>query len=136
MDLIDFADIFKNVRKGTFHRFLPSSVVKVINEKDGNKRDTKKPKNSSNSNNILKPVMNTQPVKAWRLRANKNYEKVFGGRKKEAFSPKLSVGCFPCTKWHTKGYCFEDCPNAKSHKILEGDNWKKTDKFIKDIRGE
>ena len=70
----------------------------------------------------MKPESNTQPVKSWKLRSNESYEKVFLTRKKEAFSPMLSVGCYSCTKWHTKGYCFKDCPNANSHKVLEGDD--------------
>ena len=74
--------------------------------------------------------------KEWKLQANENYEKLFANRKKETFSPKLSFGCYPCTKYHVKGYYFKDCKNVHSHKVLSGGDKAKTDKFIKEIRGK
>ena len=87
LELTHLSNIFMHVRRGNFHRFLPLSVVKVINEKDGNERDIKKVNASSNIT-----IENKNRVKEWQLRANENYEKVFGGRKKEGISSKLSMG--------------------------------------------
>ena len=39
-------------------------------------------------------------------------------------------------KYHVKGYCFKDCKNKNSHRVLEGEDKRKTDKFIKELRGE
>merc|ERR1712216_639229 len=131
LELTFLSNIFMNVRRGNFHRFLPSSVVKVVNEKDGNERDGKKARAAAGN-----AVENKNKVKEWQLRSNEVYEKIFGGRKKEGISPKLSVGCFPCPKYHVKGYCFKDCKNKNSHRILEGEDRRKTDQFIKQLRGE
>ena len=48
------------------------------------------------------------------LCANKDdYTKIFRRSSMLHFRP-----CDVCIRWHIKGYCFSNCPNAKHHKTL------------------
>ena len=42
----------------------------------------------------------------------------------------------PCLKFNVQGSCFDNCNNKLSHKKLKGEDFKKTDEFIKNIRSE
>ena len=77
---------------------------------------------------------NDKLVENWKLRGDETWSTVF--RHKASEGPQLSIGSKPCLKFHVKGGCFSDCKMRKSHCVLAGDDKKKTESFIKSLRGE
>ena len=79
-------------------------------------------------------MKNLNQDKNWKLRVDESWDTTFKNTSKEG--PVLSSECKPCLKYHVKGICYSDCPFAKSHKQLQGNDKNKTNSFIKEIRGE
>ena len=132
IQLTNLSDIFSSVQLGNFYRYLPPSVVKELD----NKKDSRE-EGSQKKQKQVKAVTNENQIQNWKLRSNENWDRTFGGMKKaQANFPKLSVGCFPCLKWHVRGYCWSDCYDKKSHQILQGEDKKKVIDLIKRIREE
>ena len=122
--LMEFAQIFNNIQANRFICNLPSNVKRISNDKS---RDTKKKK-------IPKQLINGNMNQDWKICPNKDWNVVFREKSKEG--PILSFGCKPCLKYHCKGVCYNDCPNKVSHVTLTGDSKKKTNSFVKSLRGE
>jgi hypothetical protein len=87
-----------------------------------------------NSEDTANTMRNTEPNKDWKLQPNENWETIF--RKKTLEGPDLSLGCKPCLKFHVKTICYDDCKQICSHQKLSVEDKMKTDKFIKELRGE
>ena len=81
-------------------------------------------------------VHNNSRVSDWKLKLEERFDILFGGHNNKMKAPRLSCGSVPCLKYHVKGYCWNDCRDKKSHRILEGNNKQKMDKFVKELRGK
>ena len=86
--------------------------------------------NSSNSS-ANKVVFNQDQVQDWKFKDGENWQM---WRNKTVNGPNLSNNSKPCLKFHVRGSCFDDCTNKSSHKKLKGEDFKRTDEFIKSIR--
>ena len=126
MELMNFGPIMSCIEANNFCYNIPPTVKKL--SKTGNGDSSKRQKVGS------KRVENPAMVEDWKIRPNESYDTVFKDKVKNG--PVLSFGCKGCHKWHNKGFCFDDCSNVKSHKILKGDDFKSFDKYCKECRGE
>ena len=133
ISLIEFSSLISDIHFNRFSYFLPPSVqhVKPSTDSDvkrGGKDSLKKKRNN--------PVMMVNPavVNDWKLRPSESWNTVF--REKTVEGPSLSMLCKPCLKYHVKGLCYDDCKHKASHCALVGEDKKKTDDFIKSLRGE
>ena len=124
--LTNFGEIFQDIQMNRFHYKLPVSVKKL----SPIQKDPKPLKKLRET----KRHINRAPEKDWKLRQNEQWESVF--RHKSIDGPLLSMGCRPCLKYQCKGSCFDDCTNKDSHVNLINDDKTKTEKFIKQLRGE
>ena len=124
--LTHFGEIFQDIQMNRFHYKLPVSVKKL----SPIQKDPKPLKKLRET----KRHINRAPEKDWKLRQNEQWESVF--RHKSIDGPLLSMGCRPCLKYQCKGSCFDDCTNKDSHVNLINDDKTKTEKFIKQLRGE
>ena len=77
---------------------------------------------------------NDKVVDTWKLRNTETWNTVF--RHKVSEGPQLSVGCKPYLKCRVKGGCFSDYKMRKSHCVLAPEDKKKTEAFIKSLKGE
>jgi hypothetical protein len=130
LELTDFNTIFKDILLSRFDVFLPPNIAKVKKGKGTDEAtDPSKPK-------PIAPVMvrNPNTNKEWKLRNDEKWETIFRG--KSRYGPVLSTGGKPCLKYHAKGFCFEDCVFAHSHKKLNENDEKATANYIKELRGE
>ncbi len=83
---------------------------------------------------LFEQVRNENQVQEWKLRSNENWDTIF--RKKSRDGPTLSSNSKLCLKYQVKGVCYSDCTMTGSHCKLEGEDKKKADAFIKQLRGE
>ena len=68
----------------------------------------------------------------WRLKPNEKWNQMFRHKSRDA--PILSTKSKACLKFYVKGFCFDDCNLKNSHVKLEGEDFNKTDKYIKSWR--
>ena len=121
-NLLGFEPIFDNVLTDSFVQNLPTTFrdfkhppkvkegIEVVNENDGqNPRKRMRPNNPQNEN---KKVVNSSPIAAWMIN-NEDYNKAFAGRNLE-LRPKLKLRPM-CQRFHSKGYCFDNCSNKSTH---------------------
>ena len=140
LELVDFSTIVSDLKLNRYFCDLPSNIKMIVKDEDGegsNPKESKKRKtniDSSNSNpNVSKVVLNQDQVEAWKFRDGENWQM---WRNKTVNGPTLSNNVKPCLKFHVRGSCFDDCTNKSSHKKLKGEDFKKTDDFIKGIRSD
>ena len=76
-------------------------------------------------------VRNEQINEEWKIKENENWNQTFRHKSKEA--PILSMNCCACLKHHVKGFCFKDCNFKDSHTDINGDDFKRTDSYIKSL---
>lgn len=79
-------------------------------------------------------VVNENRVQEWKLCPGESFNTVFKHRVIDG--PMFSIGCKGCHKWHNKGFCFDDCPNEKSHTDLNEEYSTTFGQYIKTCRGE
>ena len=110
-------------------------IAKEEDPEDINPKDSKRIKTTQDSSNAStnKVVVNQDQVPDWKFKDGENWQM---WRNKTMNGPTLACNAKPCLKFHVRGSCFDDCTNKMSHKKLKGDNYKKTDEFIKNIRKE
>ena len=126
-------NICESIEVNEFYYTLPASVKSIVSPDDrGRKRKAEQEKEKETQTSVR--VTNQDQVKEWKLRDGEDYMTVF--RHKVKGGPKLSMGCHGCHKFHNKGWCYTDCNNAASHRVLIGDDAKKFDARIKALRGE
>ena len=136
LELVDFSTIISDLKLNRYYCDLPSNIKMIVKDdiededapKESKKRRTSQ--DSSNSN-VSKVVLNQDQVQEWKFKERENWQM---WRNKTVNGPTLSNNVKPCLKFHVRGSCFDDCNNKSSHKKLKGDDYKKTDDFIKNIR--
>ena len=127
LQLMDFAQLFFDIQSNRFFCSLPSNIMKLSSNENENKNSKKR----KHVEKFINNAMNSN----WKLRNNESWDTIFKGKTKDG--PMLSLGCKPCLKSHVKGICYSDCQNKASHcPIVNEEDIKKTDDFIKSLRGE
>jgi hypothetical protein len=120
--LLDFPEDHRAILNRRFDITLPVCIhpFKAAAEKPRsgespvaqNKQPNKRPKQGSVSVTPELGVTNPKPRADWKLKEGESFRKVFIGKPK----PKWEAGdCRWCAKYHTRCWCFPDCPNAASH---------------------
>jgi hypothetical protein len=123
VSLMNFAQLTQDIQLNRFNYLLPPCVTSA-NQKD--KDPTLKKKK-------FEAEKNTSITREWKLRPCESWEAIFQNKTNDG--PTLSLGCKPCLKYQVKGICYNDCKHKDSHKILQGEDKAKTDKYIKELRG-
>ena len=136
MELVDFASIISDLKLNRYFCDLPQSIKMVAKNEDESSDTTslkdKKRKASGESNQMSKKTMKDETMNPeWRLKDGESWQ---SWRHRVSNAPTLSCSAKPCLKFHVKGTCFDDCANRNSHRKLTGEDFKKTDEFIKKIR--
>ena len=125
LSLMDFSPMSQDIQLNRFNYILPPRVAK-LNQVEDKENPLKKKKFESERN--------TNQVREWKLRPGESWDAIFQNETND--SPILSMCCKACLKFQVKGICYSDCKQIDSHKILQGDDKKKLDKYIKELRGE
>ena len=131
---LNASNICQSIEMNEFYYTLPASVKSVARASDEKNRKRKADQDKEKDKRTSERVINQNQVEAWKLRDGEDYTTVF--RHKVRGGPRLSMGCYGCHKFHNKGWCYTDCDNAKSHCVLEGEDYEKFDARIKALRGE
>ena len=122
--LMDYSQLFYDLQSNRFFCVLPQSITKVISNPV---KDPKKRKQ-------VETITNKSQAPEWKLKQDEKWDVIFKGKTNDG--PTLSYGCKPCLKYHVKGVCFSDCKHLRSHCILAGNDKKKTNEYIKSLRGD
>jgi hypothetical protein len=127
--LIDFTTDHRDIVNRRFAISLPASISAFKrpsvpqngsnsdNEANSPPRESDKKRKSKKQGNreggrATVGDTNTKTVCNWLLKDNESYKKIFAGKNK----PKFPAGnCRWCPRFHTKGFCFEDCPDKNNH---------------------
>ena len=135
LELVDFATIIMDLKLNRFFCDLPDSIKTIA------KNDTSTPSNieqtfigkkrKQSEGKMTKIIPNDNVEDKWKLKDTETWQM---WRHKTGNGPMLSCHAKPCLKFHVKGTCYEDCANKASHKKLTGDDFRKTDDFIKQVR--
>ena len=135
LELTHFSSIFHDIQLNKFFCNLPSNILKL--QKDTNKPhefDSERKKKRSKSSSQPEQVRNTSQYPDWRLRHSEKWDTLFKNKTRDG--PMLSLNTRPCLKYQVKGLCYSDCPFKASHCTLTSEDRSKTDRFIKELRGE
>jgi len=139
LELVYFINIISKIQLNKFSCFLPPNIRRIIKDetKKRDSPDAKLPNTEANKNgkkmkqeNIM--VMNEDINPEWKLKDNENWTQIFRHKSRDA--PVLTNGSKACLKYHVKGFCFEDCKFKGTHIQLLGEDFKKTDAYIKSLR--
>ena len=125
--------ICESIEMNAFYFTLPASVKSIV-ASDEKSRKRKAEDDKAKEKKSSEKVVNHNQVQEWKLREGEDYTTVF--RHKVKGSPRLSMGCHGCHKFHNKGFCYMDCDNAASHCVLVGDDYDKFDARVKALCGE
>ena len=136
LDLVSFASIILKIQLNDFNCFLPMNIRRIAKEetsqkKRDNTQEGLKTKKKSKQE-IVSMVRNENINEEWKLKENESWNQTFRHKSKEA--PMLSMDCRACLKYHVKGFCFQDCNFKDSHVELTGEDFKRTDSYIKSLR--
>ena len=133
LNLMNFVSLINDVKLNRFNYILPPTIAALVVDEypEGNTTKRPSPRNNSSGAEIHK---NTKRVEEWAMRKGESWHNVF--RNKAIEGPMLSTKCHPCLKFHVRGSCYKDCKNKASHGVLNNDDRKKVNEFIKTLRGE
>ena len=137
MELVDFGTLITDLKLNRFYCDLPDSIKMIANDQDLQKDNTtnqgikKRKANDSISKQSPKIIVNDDLRNEWKLPEGESWQL---WRHKVGQAPTLQCKAKPCLKYHIKGSCFEDCTNKASHTNLVGEDYKKTDEFIRKTR--
>ena len=131
--LTDFGSIFFDIQMNRFHYNLPLTVKK-LKKKEEKANDFDRNRTFNKKQRDVKQERNEDMVKEWKVRQNEKWESVFRGKGNSG--QKLSMGCYPCLKYHCKGVCYSDCANKASNMKLNHQDEETMKSFIKSLRGE
>ena len=137
LELTHFSSIFSDIQLNKFFCNLPSNILRLQKDLNSNKTDNeddRKKKRSKTSTPHPEQIRNQNQVPCWKLRQSEKWDTVFKNKSRDG--PNLSSHCKPCLKYQVKGLCYSDCPFKASHTSLGQDDKTKTDRFIKELRGE
>jgi hypothetical protein len=124
LSLMNFTQLTQDIQLNRFNYLLPPCVTSSSqSEKDHSQKKKK-----------FETERNTNVTREWKLRSSESWESIFQNKTNDG--PTLSFGCKACLKYQVKGICYDDCKHKDSHKILQGKDKVKTDKYIKELRGE
>jgi hypothetical protein len=117
-DLINFFEILNHVRIRNFDYKLPPSIRKVMengdkSDKTGKSPPHKKSKLSSGDDQQSDRVLNKSKIDDW-IVSQDIYNNVLRNNETLKKRPKIE-NTIMCHRFHSKGYCFENCNNKKSH---------------------
>ena len=136
MELVDFGTLMTDLKLNRFYCDLPDSIKMIAY--DQNQEETpsqtsikKRKANKVTAKQTPKVVRNEDICNEWKLLNGESWQQ---WRHKVGHAPTLQCRAKPCLKYHIKGSCFEDCTNRESHTRLVGEDYAKTDEFIKRIR--
>jgi hypothetical protein len=115
-DLINFSEILNQVRIRNFDYKLPPSIRKVVEkqpspDKIGSGPPTKKGKFNSDTENTR--IVNTGRIEDW-IPDQDKYSSALRSSDALKSRPKLN-DTIMCHRFHSKGYCFDNCNNKSSH---------------------
>ena len=107
---IEFDDLTEKVAMGTFEISIPHFFEKATKEDHLNspRKDRKRHEDQPPG----RRVENNDQPEEFKMKPNEEWE-LFRG--KQNSPPPQINGCTMCKRWHTRGYCFRDCPQADSH---------------------
>ena len=108
--LVDFEDMQRAIKIGSFSFTLPSSIRSHIS-KDERTRFDDEDKDDEGAKRTT--VTNPNRVPAWKLREGEDYKDVFASKHLDR-RPKLD-GVTCCPRWHIKGICFSNCNLRSTH---------------------
>ena len=113
-ELISFKDITLSLQQGTFlFTDIPSAIKSVRPHTPPASPISKRQKTKKEKKEV---VENTHTDPSLLCENKDDYAKVFGRSSMLHLRPRDI-----CIRWHIKGYCFSNCPNAKHHKTLSAD---------------
>ena len=123
--LIDFSETHRSIINRQFQIALPVSISNFSkpssppsgykpssSSPQGEDKSTKKRKNKKQGGRETVGTKNSKTISSWLLQDGEDYRKIFAGKAKPKFA---SGNCRWCPRWHTKGQCFDDCPDVKNH---------------------
>ena len=118
--LLSFNLIIDQVLTDSFVQYLPStfkSFTKPEEEKKDDDIQTITPTKRNRGDDIQprrerRAEENSQPIKDW-IVSNDEYKRFFAG--KFLKDRPIMSGKPLCQRFHSKGYCFSDCPNKITH---------------------
>jgi len=139
--IIDFNILMEAILTDSFTQSLPVTLRlvtdkrKVDEDADDNARRRKKGKNDKEAPDSRK-VDNEEKIPEWIFSHEEYQAKVAGKftKRRPDFKGKAM-----CPRFHSKGYCFNDCSNKVSHvhsKSLPSGTKKDYEKFVKVCKGE
>ena len=124
LSLMDFSHLTQDIQLNRFNYLLPPCVTST----------TQTDKDQLQKKKKFESERNTNVTREWKLRPSEAWDSIFQNKTNDG--PTLSLSCKPCLKYQVKGICYSDCKHKESHKTLLGDDKTKTDKYIKELRGE
>ena len=124
LSLMDFSHLTQDIQLNRFNYLLPPCVTST----------TQTDKDQLQKKKKFESERNTNVAREWKLRPSEAWDSIFQNKTNDG--PTLSLSCKPCLKYQVKGICYSDCKHKESHKTLLGDDKTKTDKYIKELRGE
>ena len=115
-DLINFSEILNQVRIRNFDYKLPPSIRKVAKKQpspdhSGSGPPSKKGKFTTENEN--KRVINDKRIEEW-IPDQDTYSSALRSSEALKSRPKLN-DTIMCHRFHSKGYCFENCNNKRTH---------------------
>ena len=119
--LLDFNIIVDQILTDSFFQVLPLTFRKFVATDAGDNENSIAPNTSTSHRNkrtrndtptIDKRIMNTKPIKSWQV-SPVDFNKHMSMKNLELRVP--FKGKFICPRFHSKGYCFDDCANKVSH---------------------
>ena len=116
-DLINFSEILNLVRIRNFEYKLPPSIRKVVekdkNHEDPDNRSPPNKKSRISQEEQSKRVTNEDTISTWIVDQEK-YTKTLRNNDVLRRRPKID-DTIMCHRFHSRGYCFDNCNNKKSH---------------------
>ena len=121
--LLGFDSIFDDVLTDSFVQYLPTTFNDFVPTKTKSERNSSLAEEDSSTPNRKrtrtnptstenKKIINPNPITEWMV-SNEDYNKLFAGRNLN-LRPKIKLRPM-CQRFHSKGYCFENCSNRHSH---------------------
>ena len=136
LELVSFSNIIYKLQLNEFVCNLPANIRRIVKDTNPSKKrdsDIGVPnKQTKKTKQEAVMIRNEDAEDSWKLKPGEKWNQVF--RHKSRDGPLLSTNCKVCLKYHVKGFCFNDCNFRGSHTKLSGDDFLKTDEYIKSLR--
>ena len=120
-NLIDFTDDLDKVLMRKFSMQLPVQIKSKIDDFSQDSPDSllvpnngKKRRLDTSSKIANRQVKNPLTLEEWIFKSADDYTRTFKDSSLMSERPWLN-GAIMCHRWHSKGYCFDDCNKIASH---------------------